>query len=110
MTQYLFVVFIYLVFIAFLLRVFRQHLIRIKDMLAFTAIFWASYFLLRSENLLGEIAAFFGFQVASNMIFVGILAVFGLYLIKLNLKTVKLERKLRTVVYSIEIEKIRKIL
>ena len=110
MIQSLIILSIYIVFLTFLIKVFKEHLIKIKDIFAFTLIFWCFYIILRNEQLMSEIAKYFGFQLASNLMFTGISVVLTVYLIKLHLRVVILERKLRSFVFRDELEKIKKIL
>lgn len=110
MLQILLVILMYIAFLTLLVKAFQEHVIKIKDLFAFTIIFWSFYVVLRNEQLLSEIANYFGFQVASNLIFAGISVVLSGYMIKLHFKVVTLERKLRSLVFTNELEKIKKIL
>jgi len=89
---------------------FSRNLIELRHILFFTLLFWGGFAFLAHAEPTNKLAEIFGFKLASNMIFFFGFFVFSTYLIKLRMEIVVLNRKLRKLMNSIEIEKLRQFL
>ena len=86
---------------------FRRNLIELRHILFFTLLFWGGFAFLADAEPTNKLAEIIGFKLASNMIFFFGFFVFSIYLIKLRMEIVLLNRKLRKLMNSVEIEKLR---
>lgn len=90
-----------------LVNYFRKNLIELRHILFFTLLFWGGFVFLANGEPTNKLAEIVGFNLASNMIFFFGFFVFSIYLIKLRMEIVVLNRKLRKLMNNVEIEKLR---